>query len=43
MCDTDGLFIPATEPGGLFPCPGGSHALDDHEAIRCLSWQEVDD
>ena len=43
MCDTDGLFIPATNSGGLVACPGGSHSLGDQEAIRCLSWQEVDD
>ena len=25
------------------PCPGGPHTLRGEEAIRCLSWQEVDE
>jgi hypothetical protein len=41
MCDTDGLFIAATPNGGLLECPGGWHSHHSHEAIRCLSWQEV--
>jgi hypothetical protein len=41
-CDTDGLFIAALPDGGLIPCPGGPcHTEDGGEAIRALSWQQI--
>jgi hypothetical protein len=43
MCDTDSMAIVATEAGGLVPCPGGSERLSDgREAVRALSWAQVD-
>jgi hypothetical protein len=44
LMDTDSLAIVATETGGLIPCPGGQERLHDGtEAIRALSWDEVED
>jgi len=41
--DTDSIAIVSTESGGLIPCPGGPHRMPDGaEAIRALSWSEVD-
>ncbi len=46
--DTDSGMIVSTKDGGLVPCAGGPHRLDDyrvpsgHAAIRALSWAEVD-
>jgi hypothetical protein len=46
--DTDSAMIVSTKDGGLVPCAGGPHRLDDyrvssgHAAIRALSWDEVD-
>jgi len=46
--DTDSAMIVSTKDGGLVPCAGGPHRLDDyrvpsgHAAIRALSWAEVD-
>ncbi|MDP9365600.1 MAG: DNA polymerase, partial [Chloroflexota bacterium] len=43
FCDTDSMAIVATEAGGLVPCPGGPFRLPDgREAVRALSWAEVD-
>jgi hypothetical protein len=43
FCDTDSMGIVATEHGGLVPCPGGpQHLSDGREAIRALSWAEVE-
>ncbi len=43
LMDTDSLAIVAAEHGGLIPCPGGSEQLPDgSEAIRALSWDEVE-
>ena len=42
MCDTDGLFIPATEAGGLMQCAGGRHNLEQRPAIKLLSWGQID-
>jgi hypothetical protein len=42
FCDTDSLFIVATEAGGLVPCPGGDRPLDDGTpAVTAMSWQQV--
>jgi hypothetical protein len=42
-CDTDSLLIVSSEAGGLIPCLGGSHRLDDgRPAVSALSWVEVD-
>ena len=42
FCDTDSLFIVATETGDLQPCPGGPHTTaDGQEAVQALSWQQV--
>ncbi len=42
FCDTDSLFVVATETGGLVPCEGGVHRDEQgHAAIRALSWQQV--
>lgn len=44
FCDTDSMAIVATKDGGLVPCPGGAHRLlDGREAIRALSWADVDE
>jgi hypothetical protein len=46
--DTDSAMIVATKDGGLIPCAGGPHTLDNYEgrsgnaAIKALSWAEVD-
>jgi hypothetical protein len=43
LCDTDSMAIVASRDGGLVPCPGGPHRLQDgHEAIKALSWSEVE-
>ena len=43
FCDTDSLCIVSNERGGLVPCPGGTHKLDDgREAVKALSWKEVE-
>jgi hypothetical protein len=43
-CDTDSLQIVSSEPGGLIPCPGGPGRMPDgSEAVRALSWAEVDE
>ena len=42
MEDTDSMAIVATEDGGIVPCPGGPlRTEDDREAIKALSWAEV--
>ncbi len=44
LMDTDSLAIVATDHGGLIPCPGGQELVQDGtEAIRALSWDEVED
>jgi hypothetical protein len=46
--DTDSAMIVSTKDGGLIPCAGGPHTLENyelpsgHDAIRALSWAEVD-
>jgi hypothetical protein len=43
MEDTDSMAIVATNSGGLVPCPGGPHRLEDGaEAVRALSWVQVE-
>ncbi len=43
-CDTDSMMPVAREHAGLIACPGGPHRLrDGREAVRALSWDEVDD
>ena len=43
MCDTDSMAIVASERGGLVSCVGGSHYLPDgREAVKALSWKQVD-
>jgi hypothetical protein len=43
FCDTDSMAVVATERGGLVPCSGGSTRLaDGREAIKALSWAEVE-
>jgi hypothetical protein len=42
MEDTDSMAVVATKSGGLVPCPGGPHRMDDgREAVKALSWAEV--
>ena len=42
FCDTDSLFIIATEHAKLIPCPGGEHNTPTgRAAIKALSWQQV--
>jgi hypothetical protein len=44
MEDTDSMAIAASERGGLVACPGGTYRMEDGgEAIRALSWEEVDE
>ena len=41
--DTDSIAVVATESKGLILCPGGmDHLLDGRQAIRALSWEEVE-
>jgi hypothetical protein len=42
FCDTDSLFIVATEAGGLVPCPRGLHRLPaGRDAVRALSRAQI--
>lgn len=42
MEDTDSMAAIANEHGGLIPCHGGPHRMEDgREAILALSWQQV--
>lgn len=44
FCDTDSMAIVASPEGGLVPCPRGTETLSDgSEAVRALSWEEVDE
>lgn len=44
FCDTDSMTIVATEHGDQIACPGGPERLaDGTEAIRSLTWQQVDE
>jgi hypothetical protein len=44
MEDTDSMAVVATENGGLIPCKGGKERTQNgEEAIRALSWKEVED
>ena len=37
------MAIVATEQGGIVQCPGGAHRSEDgSEAVRALTWEEVD-
>ena len=43
MEDTDSMAIVSTERGGIIPCPGGPlHTNDNREAVKALSWDQVD-
>jgi hypothetical protein len=43
MEDTDSMAIVATEHGGLVPCPGGPHQLEDgSSAVLAISWEQMD-
>lgn len=42
FCDTDSLCIVSNEHGGLVPCPGGEYSIDGCEALKALSWKEVE-
>jgi hypothetical protein len=42
MEDTDSMAIVATETGGLVPCVGGPHRLEDGSAaVKALRWLDV--
>lgn len=43
MEDTDSMAVVAMEKGGLVPCPGGPLRLRGREAVRALSWKQVDE
>lgn len=44
FCDTDSLCVVSNEHGGLVHCSGGEFRLGDgREAVRALSWKEVED
>ena len=43
MEDTDSMAIVATPKGGIIPCEGGSQRTHDgREAVKALSWKQVD-
>ena len=43
MEDTDSMAIVATPNGGIIPCEGGSQRTPDgREAVKALSWKQVD-
>ena len=38
----DSVFVPASQDGGLWPCPGGPEVTDSgEEAVRLLAWQDL--
>ena len=44
LCDTDSMAIVASENGGLVACAGGPyHIPDGRDAVKALTWREVDD
>ena len=44
FCDTDSLFVVATQNGRSIPCGGGTHADEAGRlAIRSLTWMQVDE
>ena len=44
MEDTDSMAIVSTEYGEMVPCPGSPYRMPDgREAIKALSWKQVDD
>ena len=44
FCDTDSMAIVADRGGGLQPCAGGQgRRSDGAQAVRALSWRQVDD
>ena len=43
LTDTDSMFFVASEKGGLYPCPGGQHELEDGtSAVKAITWKQVD-
>ncbi len=42
LCDTDSMAIVASEHGGLVSCVGGRLVSDGCEAIKALSWADVE-
>ncbi|MGA8222522.1 MAG: hypothetical protein WB780_12780 [Candidatus Acidiferrales bacterium] len=43
MEDTDSMAVVATKWGGIVPCPGGRYRTNDgHEAVKALSWKQVE-
>ncbi|HUP78875.1 MAG TPA: hypothetical protein VM260_09990, partial [Pirellula sp.] len=42
MEDTDSMAIVATQYGGLVLCPGGPHKLGKKQAVKALSWKQVE-
>jgi hypothetical protein len=42
FCDTDSMAIVASEQGGLIPCPGGPHQREGGDAVRALSFDQVE-
>jgi hypothetical protein len=44
FCDTDSMAVVATERGGPIACPGGGDRTEEGaEAVKALSWAEVDE
>jgi hypothetical protein len=44
FCDTDSLFIVATEHGRLIPCPGGPHNMPNGQpAIKAITWEQANE
>jgi hypothetical protein len=42
MCETDSMAIVATEEGGLIPCSGGAFNMQRKDAVKALSWEQVE-
>ncbi len=43
FCDTDSMAIVASEKGGLVPCPGGAYKFNGADAIKALTWRDVEE
>jgi hypothetical protein len=41
LCDTDSMTIVASKNGGFVRCTGGSQRLDENEAVKILSLEDV--
>jgi hypothetical protein len=43
MEDTDSMALIAAEHGGMIPCPGGLQRAKGQDAIKALSWKQIEE